>query len=216
MNWLIANSITNPPSTLSTQWSIIRVMVLLVFSNCWMNSGVHYMTHSSFQHFWKSTSFARHSWSSVANVTKKIRRPLWKCTYSSTSLPSTSCCDSLLPQILEPVFQTTLQFLSSQASSTLLEIPDPSLKILPVPTTKPSVGSRGPDPGSEVKFFQQTPILLALSTVTCLHRSKSHSKQYGWVLEPGFCTLREKTSNSNHSKIIQSTNSELVRKNFND
>ena len=53
------------------------------------------------------------------------------------------------------------------------------------------VGSRGPDPGSEVKVFQQTPILLALSVVTCLRRPKSHLKQYGRVLEPGFRTLRE-------------------------
>ena len=57
--------------------------------------------------------------------------------------------------------------------------------------TIPGVGSRGPDLGSEVKVFQQTPILLALSVVTYLRRSKSHPKQYGWVLEPGFHTLRE-------------------------
>ena len=60
-----------------------------------------------------------------------------------------------------------------------------------VPATKPFVGLRGPDPGSEVKVCQQTPILLALSGVTCLRRSKSHLKQYGWVLELGFRTLRE-------------------------
>ena len=38
-----------------------------------------------------------------------------------------------------------------------LELPDPSLKMLLVPATEPFVGSRAPDPGSEVKVFQQTP-----------------------------------------------------------
>ena len=54
-----------------------------------------------------------------------------------------------------------------------------------------SVDSRGPDPGLEVKVCQQTPILLALSAVTYLRRPKSHPKQYGRVLEPGFHTLRD-------------------------
>ena len=44
------------------------------------------------------------------------------------------------------------------------------------PATKPFVGSRGPDPGSEVKVCQKTPILLALSAVTCLRMPKSHLK----------------------------------------
>ena len=53
------------------------------------------------------------------------------------------------------------------------------------------VGFRDPNPGLHVKVCQQTPILLALSEVTCLRRPKSHPKQYGMVLELGFCTLGE-------------------------
>ena len=53
------------------------------------------------------------------------------------------------------------------------------------------VGFRGPEPGSHIKVCQQTPILLALLAVTCLHRSKSYLKQYGRVLEPSFHTLKE-------------------------
>ena len=53
------------------------------------------------------------------------------------------------------------------------------------------VGSRGPDPGLEVKVCQKTPILLALSEVTYLRRPKSHPKQYGRLPEPSFRTQRE-------------------------
>ena len=122
---------------------------------------------------------------------RKSRRSLWKRTYSSTFPLSISCCDSLLSQIPEFFFRTTPQFISSQVSNILLALPNLSLKMLPVLGTEPFFGSRSTVLGSEVKVFQQTPIILALSAVTCLRRSKSHLKQYGWVLEPGFHTLRK-------------------------
>ena len=105
------------------------------------------------------------------------------------------------------VIQTIHQFLFFQVSSTALALPDPSFKMLLVLAMEPFFGSRGPDPGSEVKACQQTPILLALLIVTCLRRPKSHLKKYGWVLELGFHTLREREGKSTHSEIIRSTQS---------
>ena len=78
------------------------------------------------------------------------------------------------------------------------------------------VGLRGPDPGSEINVCQQTPILLALSVVTYLCRSKSHPKQYGRVLEPDFCIERERERNSSHLAIIRSMQVEIVCRNFED
>ena len=71
--------------------------------------------------------------------------------------------------------------------------PDPGLEVkVCQQTPMPLALSRGADPGSEVKVCQQTPMPLALSAVTCLRKPKSHPKQYGRVLEPGFRTLRER------------------------
>ena len=57
--------------------------------------------------------------------------------------------------------------------------------------TKPFFVLRGPDAGLELMLTTKTLLLPALSIVTYLGRSKSHPKWYGWVLEPGFNTLRK-------------------------
>ena len=66
----------------------------------------------------------------------------------------------------------------------------------------PRVGLRGPNQGLDLSVTNKTLLLLALLAVTYLRRPKSHLKQYGGVLEPGFHTPRELFDVKNPIKLI--------------